>query len=296
MLEKIAGVCLVEKLWAIQLYEADFNHYNQFIFGSQAMQNLTNSGYIPEELFSQKGSTAEYAKFHKTLMADLSRQVRHPMAVLSVDTAYSYDRVIHVIMSLVWVVLTNGNILAIVATLVCLQTMKFFQCTGFGQSKTLFGGKSYFLYMMGLGKGNRVAPPSWIQLSADLVTTFKQLKLGAVIQDPITLELVHTVAALFVDDTNLYTWRERILDPGHIWCQTQIELEQWSHLLNATGGALKAEKCFWYLLDYRCIDGEWTYTDALLKEILITNPDGTKSLIKQEEVDSGCIQLTVGRQ
>jgi hypothetical protein len=58
MLEKIAGVCLVEKLRAIQLYEADFNCYNQFIFGRQAMQMLTDSGYIPEELFSQKGSTA----------------------------------------------------------------------------------------------------------------------------------------------------------------------------------------------------------------------------------------------
>ena len=57
MLEKIAGVCLVEKLRAIQLYEADFNCYNQFIFGVQAMQALTNSGYIPEELFSQKGNT-----------------------------------------------------------------------------------------------------------------------------------------------------------------------------------------------------------------------------------------------
>jgi hypothetical protein len=33
MLEKIASVCLVEKLWAIQLYEVDFNCYNQFIFG-----------------------------------------------------------------------------------------------------------------------------------------------------------------------------------------------------------------------------------------------------------------------
>jgi hypothetical protein len=82
MLEKIAGVCLVEKLCAIQLYEVDINCYNQFIFGRQAMQTLTNSGYIPEELFSQKGSTAGDAKFDKTLMADLSRQARQPMTVV----------------------------------------------------------------------------------------------------------------------------------------------------------------------------------------------------------------------
>jgi hypothetical protein len=59
MLEKIAEVCLVKKLRAIQLYDADFNCYNQFIFGKQAMQTLTDSRYISEELFSQKGSTAE---------------------------------------------------------------------------------------------------------------------------------------------------------------------------------------------------------------------------------------------
>ncbi len=69
MLENIAGVCLVKKLHAIQLYEANFNCYNQFIFGRSAMLTLTDSGYIPEELFSQKGSMVEDAKFDKTLMA-----------------------------------------------------------------------------------------------------------------------------------------------------------------------------------------------------------------------------------
>ena len=88
MLEKIAGVCLVEKLQAIQLYEANFNCYNLFIFGKQAMQTLTESRYIPEELFSQKGSTSKDAKFDKTLMADLSRQARHHMTIISADTAY----------------------------------------------------------------------------------------------------------------------------------------------------------------------------------------------------------------
>jgi hypothetical protein len=144
MLEKIAGVCLAEKLRAIQLHEADFNCYNQFNFGRQAMQTLTESGHIPEELFSQKGSTAEDAKFDKTLMVDLSRQARHPMIVTSADAAYCYDRVNHVIMSLVWLVLTNGNIPAIVATLLCLLTMKFFQRTGFGESKNFSVARRMF--------------------------------------------------------------------------------------------------------------------------------------------------------
>ena len=161
------------------------------------MQTLTDSGYIPEELFSQKGSTAKDTKFDKTLMADLSRQARHPMIVTSGDAAYCYDRVNHMIMSLVWLVLTNGNI-PVIATLICLQMMKFFQRMGFGESKTFFGGPFCFPYMMGLGQGNRAMPPSWIQLSAVLVNVFKQLNLGSKIQDPITAEIIHTMGALFV--------------------------------------------------------------------------------------------------
>jgi hypothetical protein len=65
--------------------------------------------------------------------------------------------------------------------------------------------------------------------------------------------------------------------------QTQIKIEHWSCLLNATGGALKPEKCWWYLLDYTCEDGEWTYADIVPQDLLITNPDGTKSAIKQEK-------------
>jgi hypothetical protein len=174
------------------------------------------------------------------------------MTVVSANAAHCYDRVNHIIMLLVGLVLTNGNMPAIVMALICLQTMKFFQRTGFGESKTFFGGASYQTYMMGLGQGNRAVPPLWIQLSAVLVKVFKQLTLRALLLDPITLERIHTMGALFVDDTDLYTWRDGLLDPGKLWCQTQVELHQWSCL--ATGGALKPEKCFWYLLDYTCKD------------------------------------------
>jgi hypothetical protein len=102
--------------------------------------------------------------------------------------------------------------------------------------------------------------------------------------DPISDILIHSMGALFVDNTDMYTWQEHILDPGELWAQTQIEIKQWSCLLNATGGALKPEKCWWYLLDYTCVDGKWTYADMAPRELLITNPDGTKSMIKQEDV------------
>jgi hypothetical protein len=147
-----------------------------------------------------------------------------------------------------------------------------------------FGGPFYLPYMMGLGQGNRAASPSWMQLSAVLVNVFKQLNLGVLIQNLITAEVIHSMGALFVDDTDLYTWREDILDPGELWCQAQVDLEHWSCLLNATEGALKPEKCFWYLLDYICKDGEWKYAELVPRNMTIANPDGTKIPIQQGKV------------
>jgi hypothetical protein len=206
------------------------------------------------------------------------------MTVVSADAAYCYDRVNHIIMSLMWLVLTNGNIPAIVVSLICLQTMRFYQWTGFGELKMFFRGKKFITYMMGVGQGNRAAPPSWIQLSAVMVTMIKQLNLRAIINNPISDAIIHSMGASFVDDTDMYTWRDYITDPTELWAQTKIEIAQWSNLLNAMGGALKPEKCVWYQLDYTCTDREWSYTNIVPRKLLITNLDGSKSPIKQEEV------------
>jgi hypothetical protein len=136
----------------------------------------------------------------------------------------------------------------------------------------------------GLGQGNRAASPSWIQLSAIMVAKFKQLNHGAIINNPISDVIIHSMGALFVDDIDMYTWRELITDTTILWAQTQIKIAHWSNLLNTTRGALKPEKCFWYLLDYTCTDGEWSYANIIPRELLITNPDRSKSPIKQEEV------------
>ena len=90
------------------------------------MNLIMSNDLVPEELFSQKGSTSEDAKFDKTLTTDLSRQARQPMTIVSADAANCYDRVNHVIMLLIWLTLLNGNIPPIVSALICLQTMIFF--------------------------------------------------------------------------------------------------------------------------------------------------------------------------
>ena len=91
----------------------------------------------------------------------------------------------------------------------------------------------------------------------------------------------------------MYTWKDTITDPSELTIQAQEEVTQWSLLLNATGGALKPEKCFWYLLDYTCHEGEWFYYAKHPGfELFVTNPDGSRSGIRQE--DAATFKKTLG--
>jgi hypothetical protein len=140
-------------------------NWKQFNYMRQTSTATTNlSLATTQQQCCQKGSTAGDAKFDKVLMANLSQQARQPMTVVSANAAYFYDRVNHEIMSLVWLVLLNGNVPATVTALICLQF--FFSKEALVNQKPFFGGPSFSPYMVGLGQGNRAAPPSWIQLSS----------------------------------------------------------------------------------------------------------------------------------
>jgi len=244
MLEKIAGVCLVDKLQSIQLYEADYNWFNKFIFNDGALRALELAQALPEEHFSHRGNTAEDACLDKTLTTDISRQSRSPMALISVDAAQCYDRVNHNMMGLVWLAL-QVPIKAVTIILSCLQYMKIFTRTGWGDSSSYFGGPHQDRPFCGLGQGSKAAPASWIQLSSIIVNVYKSLGFGAKITDPITRETSHTAGCLFVDDTDLYGMDENISTPAHVAATASLQISWWSRLLNATGGAIKGEKSFW---------------------------------------------------
>ena len=99
MLEKIAGIALINKLQAILLMEVDYNFNNKFIFGHLALNKLLKEGCVPEEQYSQRESTAEDAKMDSRLTYDISRQLRQPMGSTSADAANCYDRINHIFMA-----------------------------------------------------------------------------------------------------------------------------------------------------------------------------------------------------
>ena len=96
------------------------------------------------------------------------------------------------------------------------------------------------------------------------------------------------MGVLFVDDTDLYIMDECIKSEYDLWHETQDATTSWGKLLLATGGALKPEKCFYYLVDYEWQDdGTWEYSSLVETTPPITVPlsDGTAAEIKHLPVD-----------
>ena len=88
------------------------------------------------------------------------------MTVVLVPTAQCYDRIRqhnamteYVSMALVWYALI-GKLGLVLVLLTCMQHMRLFQRTGFGDSTTFLGGGQLSKYLMGLGQGSRGGAPS----------------------------------------------------------------------------------------------------------------------------------------
>ena len=285
MLEKVAGICLVDKLRSIQLYEADLNWYMKFIFNDIALEKLNALGLLPEEHYSRKGSTAEDACLEKTLTLDISRQSRTPMALISVDAAQCYDRVHPILMSLVWLALVE-NFHVVVLLLTVLQQMRIYTRTGFGDSVSFFGGPDSSRPLCGLGQGSKAAPASWLQLSSMIVNAFKSAGLSSSIIDPITGTITKSVGCLFVDDTDLYGMDHEIQKAARIMELAQLCVDVWSALLRATGGDIKGLKSFMYLLSYICENGIWRYeTKKEQRLVLYLSTDNGKQPLQRKEFD-----------
>ena len=292
MLEKVAGVALVNKLRAILLMEGDFNFFNKWVFGHRAMNELYRLSYIPEDQYSQRGSTAEDARMDSRLTTDLSRQLRHPMAIAAVDADQCYDRINHIIMSLVLLAVV-GSAGLVTALLRPIQTMKFFQRTAWGDSSTFMGGKSIDRPLHGLCQGNGAAPACWLMLSSLLMHCYKRQGFGAKILSPISGILLEFMGEMFVDDTDVIVLRPDLKTGKEVFDELESSAWNWGINLNATGGGLKGAKCYWWLIDYECVEGQWRYAAKVDWELFVPLPDGGTCSIEQVGCDKAMKMLGV---
>ena len=122
---------------------------------------------MPEEIFSERQRMAEDGILAKGLFYNISRQLRAPAALASVDAANCYDRVAHAIASLRFHVV-GAPLQMTKSMLTAIQRMKFFLRTAYGDSDRA-GDSKVHLRTQGFMQGNSASPAGWTAVSITIL-------------------------------------------------------------------------------------------------------------------------------
>jgi hypothetical protein len=251
------------------------------------LQNARNHNLMPEEIFSEKNRMVDDGKVCKTLFFDIARQVRIPAAIALVDASNSYDRIAHVMASLIFQAFGVPTT-AIESMLGVIENMKFFLRTGFGDSAT-FSGKGISIKTQGLCQGNGAAPAGWVVISICIIGAHKKKGHRATFLCPITQLQHHLSAILYIDDTDLLhinLTKHESIDEVHLAIQESVN--SCGNLLIATGGALQPEKCFFLIILFEWKNSNWSYELNTSKQelgITVPLPGGGKASINHKPVE-----------
>ena len=157
--------------------EADFNAKNKIIYGIRKMDNARLFKMMQDEIYSERGRTAEDGALAKILFYDIVRQSRWPASIASIDAANCYDSIAHAIASLIFQAF-GVPVEGVQAMLEAIQDMKYFLRTAYGDSEGCAQSKIEVKYQ-GLCQGNGAAPAGWAVISITMLQAHKRRGHGA---------------------------------------------------------------------------------------------------------------------
>ena len=278
MLEKLPGVTKVNKLRAILLMEADFNFLNKLIFGHRMIKQSEQYNRLPDELFgSRSGRSAWEVAVNRRLVIDSLRVLRRNGAIAGVDAAQCYDRIVHSMSSLLCQ--NEGTPLQpLLSMFGVIQCMTYYIRTMFGDSEKCYGGKQDIPFQ-GSCQGNGASPALWLVISMYLVLIMQEKNFASTVRTAYSNICLVFIGFLFVDDTDLVV----IGNQSDIAIEVQTKLQSmvtfWNGILRVTGGALRPEKCYWYLLRFKWVDGISKLIYEKPNDILLSNDGGEQVAI-----------------
>ena len=133
-------------------------------------------------------------------------------------------------------------------------------------------------------------PAGWAVISITILNAHKKKGHGAYFRCPISRKTGHLAAILFVDDNDLLHIdmdTDQTVEDAHYDLQSSVS--SWGKLLIASGGSLKPEKCFFYLISFKWNkEGKWSYAANEEEEeyrLGVPLPDGSEAEIEHLAVD-----------
>ncbi len=109
--------------------------------------------------------------------------------------------------------------------------------------------------MPGYGQGNAAAGPGFLAISAHIVNAYLRDGHGSQTLTSYSHRLLILAAILYVEDTDMIHTTSVTATAQELISHTQEATNTWGGLAIATGTALKPEKCFAYILNYKFING-----------------------------------------
>ena len=105
--------------------------------------------------------------------------------------------------------------------------------------------------IQGLCQGNGAAPAGWGVISITIINAHKKKGHGDKFVCPISQRTGHLAAILLVDDNNLiHIDMDQDQTAAEAHEDLQASANSWGKLLISSGGSLKPEKCFLYLISF----------------------------------------------
>jgi hypothetical protein len=125
-----------------------------------------------------------------------------------------------------------------------LQNAKHQVRTGYGDSKTSYGGIKGNLPRHGIGQGNGVGPATWAVLSTPVLNMLRKKGFGCEFISPISQEYNSFAGYAFVDDTDVIESKPSTDSYQDSLMNLQQAVNDWEGGLKATCGAIVPEKTF----------------------------------------------------
>ena len=111
----------------------------------------------------------------------------------------------------------------------------------------------------------------WLIVSMYLVLLMHDANLVTTLVTAISGLFLSFLGFLFVDDTDIIVLGQDDDTAVSVRAKLQRMVTHWNGILKVTGGALKQEKCYWYLADFVWNNRVWSYSTKVPDPILIRN-------------------------
>lgn len=243
----------------IWLIEADFNAGAKVHFVRRMINNTAlGHNLVPESQYAKQQSRSIEAATIKVIFFDILRQTRSPGVFFASDLHQCFDRMAHPVCSLVMQRLgVDKNVIKCMLT--AIQEMTHVVRTGYGDSTASYGNY-HDSPLQGGGQGNAVAGPLFIAISIILISMLESAVKGVWIQTAMSLQLLHFIALMYVDDTDILLTALHEYDTiDDVIQRAKKAAKVWQRAVTVSGGAMCPEKCYWTAVDFSWIAGRWSY-------------------------------------